>query len=170
MYSLQELKTRTPRKPVLVYGPAQREITHRSDAVRKLQLYGTVKYQELEKPVFNKRQQRLYGEAVYGITMYNEAELATIPGPRRYQIIQRFRATQVILNEWKQQLIESNVGDFLARIFPRSATVRTFVSIRGIEGSMKCKLQFKDLGITSTMIAQKLVETGILPKNFFQLG
>lgn len=169
MYNIQEMKTRVARKPVLVYGPAQREIAHRSVAVKNIQLYGQAKYQELETPVFNRKQQRLYAEVVYGITMYTEAELSRIPGNVKYDIIQRFKKAQVVLNEWKQQIVEQSVNKFLENIFPKSSTVKVFNSIQGADATLKCKLPFKELGINQQMIAEKLVSTGMLPKDFFQL-
>lgn len=170
MYNLEISKPRVPRKPVLVYGKEQRELNRRSDAVRNIQLFGKVRYQDLEAPVFNKLQQRIYAETVYGVSMYTQAELALIPGKRRHEIITTFKKTQQVLNDWKQQIVEGKVCGFLSRVFPRSSTVKVLSSITGPESGLKCKLSFKELGINQRMIAEKLVEAGLLPANFFQLA
>lgn len=170
MYNLDTKRPRVPRNAVLVYGQAQRELNRRSDAVRNIQLFGKVRYQDLETPVFNKLQQRIYAEAVYGLSTYTEAELARMSGKRRHEIIMLFKRTQNTLNEWKVQIIENKVIGFLNKLFPRSSTVRVFNSITGTEGAGKCKLTFKELGINQKMIAEKLVSAGILPENFFQLA
>jgi len=153
-----------------VYGQAQRELNHRNETVRNIQLFGKVRYQDLEAPVFNKLQQRLYAETVYGVSMYTQAELAKIPGKKRHEIITTFKKAQQILNDWKQQIVEHKVVGFMDKLFPRSSTVRVFNSITGPESGLKCRLSFKELGINQRMIAEKLVEAGLLPANFFQLS
>jgi hypothetical protein len=43
------------------------------------------------------------------------------------------------------------------------------VSIKGSDDSIKDKHSFKELGISKEMIANKLVESNLLPREFFKL-
>ena len=43
------------------------------------------------------------------------------------------------------------------------------VKIKGSDDSLKDKHSFKELGISKIMIANKLIEVKLLPKEFFKL-
>ena len=170
--------TRTAEKkpfkvmPQPAYGRSERTHNRRPqiEVVSKIQKFGHVRYQQIEKPPFNKIQQRIYAEAIYGLTFFSQEELAMLPGKKRYDIIQRFKRTQSTLNQWKQEIADEQITRLFKTLFPKSPVTKLFMSIKGSDDALKCRLTFKELGINQQMIAQKLIETGILPADFYQLA
>jgi hypothetical protein len=171
MYKSQtkSLKVRY-RGPVLVYGDTQRAFNHQSrvDMVKHVQLYGHTRYQSFEKPLFNTIQQRLYSEAVYGLSLYNQEQLLHLSRSKKHDILVVFKKAQVVLNTFKQQVINTQVNSFFEKLFPKSQISRLIVSTE-VDPGLKCKLSFKELGINQQMIADKLIQSGILPRNFYEL-
>lgn len=157
----------------LIYGEKERTYIKEMSlktTLSHIQQYGKVKYQPVEKPIFNKEQQRLYAEVIYGLTIFKPEEISKLSPKRKYEIVTTFKKSQKILNEWKQEIINFKVNGFLSKLFPKSKVVIDLVNINGYEETIKCKHSFKELGLTQEVIAKKLVQCGILPPNFFQLG
>jgi hypothetical protein len=140
-----------------------------NDVVKDIQINGTVKYQNLETVEFNKTQKRLYEQAVYGFkTLSYETIMEMKP-----QQIKRFQEThnkaKAIINEYKQEISNNKIDALLASLFPKSGIVKQMLNIKGTDPSIKIPISLKDLKITPRMLAEKLVEYGVLPQNFFKL-
>ena len=129
-----------------------------------------VRYQTLSRPSFNKIQQKIYAETVYGLTAFTTQEIEMMPKTRKKNILSRFLKAQNILNEWKQHIVYSKLDLILLSIFPRSSVVKKIASTNGVDRKTKDRHTFKELGINQIQIAQKLVNEGILPKDFFSLS
>lgn len=145
-------------------------IPYESAAVRDLQLHGRVKYQKVEHTGFSLVQQRMYAEAVYGLTAFTEQEIVKLTGKERHQIIMRFKRVQDLLNQWKQEIVDREVNSFLSTLFPKSSIVRQLCSVTGSDPSIKDRNTFRSLNISQRMIAEKLVAASLLPANFFELA
>jgi hypothetical protein len=137
---------------------------------KHIPLKGVSKYQQLEFKPFNKTQQTLYNEVVYGLSTYSENELVEMSKTKKNNIVKTFERTQRLLNHWKQEIINKDVDEFLMKLFPHSKITKAFVQTKGIDSNVKNKSSFKDLKITNVMIASKLIEFKILPLNFFELS
>lgn len=129
----------------------------------------TVRYQTITRPTFNKVQQKLYAETVYGLTAFTIDELEMMPKTRKKSVLSRFLKAQDILNQWKQHIVCSKIDHILLSIFPRSTIVKKLATVNGADKDIKDRHTFKELGISQVEIAKKLVEEGILPKDFFSL-
>jgi hypothetical protein len=127
------------------------------------------KYQELSKPPLSNKQRKLYSEAVHGLNAFSKSQLDKMSKGEKKYIIQRSERCQEILNEWKQTMINESVDSFLKAIFPKSRIVKFFTSCKIVDTTIVDRTAFKDLGINQVDIANKLVEVGILPKDFFTL-
>lgn len=146
-----------------------RYIAYRPVTVEKIQLHGTVRYQVLDKPAFNRIQQKLYTEAIYGLNSYDKQQLAALSTKEVSKIFSLHKKVQHFLNKWKQEVVEKQVNNFLSALFPNSKVVKHMCSINGYNRSYVDRHSFKELGLTQEIIASKLIEAGFLPKNFFQL-
>lgn len=140
------------------------------DHVDRIQKYGTVRYQRLESRPLNKAQQRLYSRTVYGLNYFTDQQLAKLPESERHRITQTYQKVQKILNRWKQQVISKQVDDLLLALFYHSSFVKQFVSRPCVDDEYIDSHSFKELGISQTMIAKKLIQSKLLPDNFFQLA
>lgn len=135
-----------------------------------LQVYARVKYQEVEKPVFNKVQQQLYAEIVYGLNYFSEEEKTTMPAKKRFSIMQSYKKAQRVLNYWKQELVNHRADVIMQKLFPNSPVTKVFVRTQGCNNDYVDTHTFKELGINQIMIAERLVSAKLLPADFFKLA
>ena len=135
-----------------------------------LQVYGRVKYQEVEKPVFNKVQQQLYAEIVYGLNYFSEEEKTRMSAKKRFGIMHAYKKAQKILNYWKQQLVNKRADNIMQKLFPHSPITKVFIETQGCNSTEVDTHTFKELGITQPMIAERLIAAKLLPADFFKLA
>jgi hypothetical protein len=145
-------------------------IKYELTGVEQIQLYGTVKYQKIEQVGFNPIQERLYAEALYGLNFYTAEELKAMPAEKKRSIMVLYTRVQRMLNRWKQEIIWKQVDSLLISLFPRSPIIKFISENEYYDRDLECPLTLRDLGITSeTVIAEKLIQSKLLPYNFFKL-
>lgn len=147
-----------------------RYVPYKSKEVADIQQFGKVRYQEFDKPVFNRIQQKLYGEVLYGVKAYNEVEIMALPHKEVLRITSVHRRVHFFLNRWKQEIMDKRVNTLLSKLFPKSSAAKTLCSTSGHNRAYTARFTFKELGLTQEVVASKLVEMGFLPKNFFELA
>lgn len=157
---------------VISYGDESklRYIAYKSKEVVDIQHFGKAKYQQLDKPVLNRTQRKLYAEVLYGIKSYEQTELMALSHKDVMRITSVHRRVQHFLNRWKQEIMDARVNNLLSKLFPNSSMAKTICSIKGYNRAYTVKYSFRDLGLSQEAIASKLVEMGFLPKNFFELA
>lgn len=144
-------------------------IPYQLDVVKDIQLKGTAKYQKLEKLVFNKTQQKMYSEVIYGLNVYSHIQIQQFSKEKRIEILERYNKAQDVLNEWKKQIVDHKLNNLLTLLFPNSAMAKRMCEIPTYDRHHKDTHTFKELGLTQEKIANKLIEVGVLPTNFFNL-
>lgn len=140
-----------------------------NDYVRKIQQNGTVKYQSLEAPEFNTVQQHLYNQAVYGLKYFPNEVIMEMKAEKIRNIQEIHNRAKHIINNYKQEVASENVDLFLLKLFPKSPVIKQMVSTKGTDPFIKVNISLKDLKISPLMLAKRLVEYNVLPKNFFNL-
>ena len=131
--------------------------------------FNAAKYQEIEKPVFNDRQHKMYLEAMYGLNNYSEEMINKMPRKVVFKIATRCVIVQREINKWKQEIVNERIDKLLLSLFPNSPTVKKMVNL-GVDDTVKSVIPFKDLGINHRKIADKLISLNLLPKNFFEIA
>jgi len=126
--------------------------------------------QELDTPVFNKLQQTMYAEVVYGLSFYSTKDVDQMPKHKKQTILSRYAKAQRILNRWKQEIVFEKVDSFLLAFFPNSPITKALVDTKGYDRQTRETHSFKELGLSQTDVARKLIEVNLLPKNFFELA
>jgi hypothetical protein len=144
-------------------------IAYESPVVKSIQISGTAKYQKLERPAFNRPQQKLYAEVIYGLNVYTHIQVKQLSKERRIEILERYNRAQDVLNEWKKQIVDHRINNLLTVLFPNSVMAKKMCEIPTYDRHHKDTHTFKELGLTQEKIASKLVEVGILPTDFFNL-
>lgn len=142
----------------------------KNPVLEDIQLNGHKQYQQLERPVFNKLQQVLYAEAVYGLNYFPTDQVEQMSKSRKLRIMTKYAKTQRILNRWKQEIVHEKVDNLLLALFPNSPVTKALVDTKGYDREVKETHSFKELGISQQDIADKLIELCLLPKNFYQLA
>lgn len=146
-------------------------IAYDRTALTDVQLYGPQKPYRVQNPGrLNPVQQKLYAEHLYGLNYFTEEEVAKMPNKRRFQIMHAYKKVQRVLNLWKQEIAGKRADAFLRYLCPNSPITKTFLAVQGTDPELLDTHSFKDLGITQHMIAEKLVDSRLLPANFFELS
>ena len=153
----------------IYYGDNKKHMFTSYSYVKKIQIEGTTKYQKLESFDFNERQEKIYSKLVYGLEAYTNQELNKLSTSLKKRIIVNYTITRKLLNRWKQEIVNEQIDSLFSTKFPKSKVARQMVSQKGYDDSIECTISFKDLGISRKTIAIKLMEFGLLPKNFFNL-
>lgn len=141
-----------------------------NNTVKKIQLDGKAKYQEFEKPEFNKIQKQIYTQALHGLNAFKHEEVMQM-NPQKIREIEsvHIRAKHII-NNYKQEVSIKKVDSLLGMLFPNSPIIKQMLCIKGTDPFIKVPTSLRDLKITPTMLAKKLVEFKVLPENFFNLA
>lgn len=131
------------------------------------------KYGSVMTSPYNSYQDFLYNRALKGLYVFSKEELSTMHWEKKKRIIKVHNKTKQLLNIWKQELSNKLFERFFKPKFVNSKAplARDFVNlyIGETDPSIVCNISFKELGITKKQIINKLVESNILPKNFYEL-
>jgi hypothetical protein len=147
-----------------------RFLAYENVQVEEIQTKGHVKYQSLEQPAFNKLQQKLYAEAVYGLGYYSHEAVQQMSKSKKLRVLAKYAKAQRILNRWKQEIVYEKVDRFFMDLFPKSSITKALVETNGYDREIRESHTFKELGLSPQDVASKLVETNLLPKDFFELA
>lgn len=142
---------------------------YENPVLEEIQVNGHKKYQPLETPVFNKIQQKLYAEAVYGLSFYTPDMLSQMSKAKKLRVLAKYAKAQRILNRWKQEIVHETVDRFLVTLFPNSPITKALVETKGYDRQSRECHSFKELGLSQEDVANKLIEVNLLPKNFYEL-
>lgn len=137
--------------------------------VEEIQTKGKAKYQPVERPSFNKIQQKLYAEVVYGLSYYSTEDVNKMSKTKKLRLLARYAKAQRILNRWKQEIVAETVDSFMLTFFPNSPITKALVETKGHDRNHHDTHSFKELGLSQEDVAKKLIQVNLLPKNFFQL-
>jgi hypothetical protein len=138
--------------------------------VRKIQINGTVFYQEFEKSVFNPIQEKMYLELIYGLDAIIPEKLERMPDSVKEKIVIRQKQVQRLINKWKHEICNNYVDKLLLSLFPKSKIAKEFANVKGCDETMLCRASLKDVKLDKITIAKKLVKEHYLPKNFFKIA
>jgi len=122
-----------------------------------------------EQDPYNSRQNFLYKRAIFGLAAYSSQEISEMSKVKVKRINKINRKTQVVLNLWKQELVNSWTNKFFSIIFPTSPFAKEFTTCTTVDKNFICTLSFKDLNISKSDIINKLIVEKVLPKEFHQL-
>ena len=121
-------------------------------------------------PRYSPYQNFLYQRALYGLQVYSKEELRMMNKEKRKRIERVHKRTQTTLNLWKQSKLIA-FGRSIFGIFHRSTLAHDIIAMYNEpDPDFTCSISFKELGIGKEDVINKLLETGLLPKNFYLLG
>ena len=133
------------------------------------QLYRGNTYMEYEKDNYNSYQNHLYKRALYGLSAFTQAELATMCSKKKQRVSKVYMKGQNIINLYKQKLTNAYSNFIFKTLFPESPLTQFLVETDETDVEYKNTLSFKDLGISKDQIVGIFIAEGILPKNFHSL-
>ena len=133
------------------------------------QLYKGNTYTEYEKDNYNNYQNHLYKRALYGLSAFTQAELATMCSKKKQRVSKVYIKGQNIINLYKQKITNAYSNFIFKTLFPESPLTQFLVETEETDVEYKNTLSFKELGISKDQIVNIFVAEGILPKNFHSL-
>lgn len=121
---------------------------------------------------FNNYQNKLYKEALFGISNYSQEEIKKLSYQEQNRIVKANRKAQSVLNIWKQELCNDIINSLFKKLFPNSPVTKELTEEFGniVDSNYKNFLTFKQLGVSKKEIVIKLIKNDVLPKNFFELS
>jgi hypothetical protein len=158
---------------IITYGDVNKHMytSYGNSYVKKVQLEGTSKYQNVQTHSLTPTQKELYFKIVYGFSSFSNEELASMSKTKKYKVLTNYTKAHRILNRWKQEIINESVNNIMSKLFPNSPVVKKMLSVNGYDDTLDCShMSFKDLGISRKQIIDKLIEFSLLPQNFYQLA
>ena len=127
---------------------------------------------QFEKDPFNEHQNFLYNRALYGLSVYSQEEINEMPFEKKKRVTKLHKKAQTLINLWKQEIVNTLANRFFTDIFPDMEITQCLVEYYGTGGDPEYinTMSFKTLGITKEDVINKLIESKLLPKNFYQLN
>lgn len=121
---------------------------------------------------FNNYQNKLYKQALFGISNYSQEEIKKLSYQEQNKIVKMNRKAQSVLNIWKQELCNNIINSLFKSLFPNSPVTKELTEEFGsvVDANYKNFLTFKQLGVSKKEIVIKLIKHDVLPKNFFELS
>jgi hypothetical protein len=146
-------------------------ITYEDKGLLNVQLSGN-KFKENSYQAItqnNLKQQKLYREALYGLSIYTQEEIAKMTFVEKKRVITLQQRAKKLLNVWKQELAHAKLQT-VKHVFSKFSFVTSLIEYPEYLNEVdRNTLSFKDLSITKEDITEKLISAGILPSNFYQL-
>lgn len=132
--------------------------------------YNGKKYSLIVHTPLNNHQNMLYNRALFGLALYTQEEIQEMHWEKRKRIVKVHKRAQSVLNVWKQEITNKITTAFFSTFFPKTEFAMYLEHTADeTDPDFVNKISFKDLGITKAQIILKLIETGILPPNFYEL-
>lgn len=126
------------------------------------------------KPIiaYNDHQNFLYNRALYGLSVYSQKEIEEMSLEKKQRVKKLQKKAQTVLNIWKQEIVNILANKLFTDIFPDMEITQCLVDYYGTGGDPEYinTMSFKTLGITKEDVINKLIESKLLPKNFYQLN
>ena len=93
--------------------------------VQKLNM-STERFLNYEVDEFNNLQNKLYKEALFGLSNYSQEDIKKLSYQEQNRINKIHRKTQSILNLWKQEICNNIVNSLMKSLFPKSNITKSF--------------------------------------------
>lgn len=125
---------------------------------------------QYERDPYNSYQNFLYNRALFGLKVYEKEELDNMHWDKKKRIIKVHKRTQSLLNIWKQRITIELTNHLFRDRFPDSEITQDLIGKFGeVDPDFVNDIPFKLLRISKDDIVERLIEEGILPRNFREL-
>lgn len=142
---------------------------------QKIEYSGPMSEYHTEKESFHNKsltpqQKAIYERLVFGISVIDKKELSKMSKQEIEQIKQQHQKCQNDLNIWKQQIVNRISNQIFKRYFPKSPFTQTLTEKYPdvVDPGYTNTIPFKLLGIKRADIINRLLKSGILPKDFYK--
>lgn len=129
------------------------------------------RYTEYEVLHLNEYQNFLYKRAMMGLKIYSPEELSSMHEEKKKRIKKVFNRTQRVLNIYKQEVVNRLTNNIFITLFPNSPITKALTEdLCYTDPEFVNTLDLRTLGLTKRNIVDRLIESKILPKNFYELN
>jgi hypothetical protein len=159
--------TKLRSRSTIVYSKGQLLEDYKLYGDKRRKYYAEEQVYENER--YNQVQNFLYKRALYGLNLYNKREIRELKPYEKHQIQKVTNRTNKLLNVWKQKLIIKRSNE-LFELFPNSPLAQDLIKNKRVDPKLRNKFTFGDLSMRKEDVIDKLLEAGILPKNFYNIN
>lgn len=130
-----------------------------------------INYQKIVHETLSPYQEHLFRRATEGFAAFTPDYLKVMHPKKKAKVKYLFSRTQQILNLWKQQLCNNTLLVLFGSAFPNMRmTHQTDMLLLPVQDQdFRSSVRFSDFGIGKKDIISKLMEKGVLPKNFYEI-
>lgn len=120
---------------------------------------------------FNNQQYLLYKRAIYGLSIYSNDDLKTMHWNKKKRIKHTSKRAQKSINILKQEYVNMFCEVIYSTLFPNTTTAKWLFSSTetGTDPDFINTLDLKDLGINRSMVVERFIKDGVLPRDFYEL-
>ena len=129
------------------------------------------RYARAEHIHFTEYQKRLYNRAIFGLSVYSKHEIKNMHSHKRKRIVKVNKKAQSSINILKQEKVNKLCDRIYNVLFPKSKLAKKMLSLQEVDTDPTYinNLDLKSLRITRRCIADRFIQDGVLPKNFYDL-
>lgn len=131
--------------------------------------YQGKRYQSYEQDPYSLQQNFLYKRAMFGLTTYSQKEIKSMHVAKRARIEKVHKRTQKELNLWKQEKVIELTNKMFGMFHHSPMAQEIIDTCSEVDEQIKNSFNFSDLGIKKKDIVNRLINVGILPRQFFTL-
>ena len=120
----------------------------------------------------NQTQKLLFNICLHGENACDDEVKKDLSVADYHKIRNKFRKAQIAINRLKQERVNEWANAFMQHFFPKTELTQVFTVKYGdaVDLNKVCPMSFKDLGISKEDIIEKLMDSGVLPKNFYGIN
>jgi len=124
-----------------------------------------------ETDIYTDYQNHLYQCLIKGLDAFPKNQVDQMSEYKKAKITENHKICNLVLNKWKQQIINNKTNIIFETLFPNTALSKIFyIKFKNsTDSKFECTLKFKDLGITKDDIIKKLIKCALLPSNFMNI-
>jgi len=135
--------------------------------ILKYKLYGHERQTCIET-LYSEYQNFLYKRAMYGLSVYKAQELRKMHPAKKQRVQNLQKKAEDVLNKWRQEMINEMTNRVFS-MFHQSKLANEIVKESFTDSEFQSTIKLKDLRITKEATVKRLIDTGVLPSNFYEL-
>jgi hypothetical protein len=123
-----------------------------------------------QKQYDRSKQTMLLNDAIYGLSLYTDAEIAQMPKNKKYAILSVYKKAFKSINTFKNERMRSKLNYFLTTVFFKSHLAKDIAAFEDEEELHGVNnMSFHELGITMEMLVERLIQDKVFPPDYKNL-
>lgn len=127
------------------------------------------RYMQYERDPFTEYQNFLYRRALYGLQAFPKEEVKYMDWRKKKRIVKVQKRARKVLNALKQEVVIAYTNSFFATLYNSTLARDLIQNFSEPDPNVEDEFTLKELNLTKVDVANRFIEVGILPKDFYEL-